>query len=256
MPKLSVIIITYNEQDNIESCLRSVQWADEIVVMDSYSQDETMAICRRFTDKCHQAQWLGFGAMKNAALDRATGDWVLSVDADERVSPQLAQEIIEAIKDCGDVVAYRVPRRALFLGRWIRHCGWYPGHVLRLFRRDAGRFQEKKVHEAVQVQGATGLLKNHLWHYTDWNLAHYFRKFDRYTTLAAQDLFEMGRRTRLGDLIFRPPVLFVKMYLLKAGFLDGIPGLILSGLSAAYVFTKYAKLWELAAGLHGERIST
>jgi len=247
MPTLSVILITFNEEANIEACLRSVQWADEIVVLDSHSQDETLSICRRFTDKCHRVEWLGFGKTKNAALDRSTGEWVLSIDADERITPELAEEIRRTIRDAGDRIGFWIPRRAWFLGRWIRHCGWYPGHVLRLFRRDAGRFQEKRVHEGVEVNGPTAALKNDLLHYTDRDLEHYFQTFHRYTSLAARDLFQAGRRAGVSDLVLRPLATFVKMYLLRAGFLDGLQGLLLCGLSAGYVFTKYAKLWELCA---------
>ena len=254
MPGLSVILITHNEEANIEACLRSVQWADEIVIVDSYSQDKTVSICRRFTEKCDQIRWMGFGQMKNAALDRATEEWVLSIDADERVTPELAREIRQAIEEAGNKVGFCVPRRAWFLGKWIRHCGWYPGHVLRLFRRDAGRFQEKRVHEGVLVQGSTGVLKHDLLHYTDRDLAHYFDKFHRYTTLAAQDLYQVGRRARPGDLILRPMAIFLKMYFIRAGFLDGLQGLILSGLSAGYVFTKYAKLWELEFKPHWKEV--
>lgn len=243
---LSVIVITHNEERNIVECLQSVSWANEIIVVDSQSNDRTVELARKFTEKIFVTEWLGFGAAKNFALQQAINDWVLWADADERVTPELAKEIQEVIRHVEiPYHGYEVARRAYFLGKWIKHCGWYPGYVVRLFRRTAARFSTIRVHEKLQVNGTIGRLKHELLHYTDENLFHYFSKFNRYTSLAAQDLADAGKRFSMYDLLFRPPFLFLKTYILRLGFLDGIHGLILCLLSSTYVLTKYAKLWEL-----------
>ncbi len=244
MSGISVIVITLNEEENIRDCLASVEWADEIVIVDAESADRTAEIARQFTPHVFVRPWEGFSASKNFAVAQCHHDWVLWLDADERVTPSLAHEIREAIAN-GEYDAYEMPRLANFLGRWIYHSGWYPGHVLRLIRRELARFNDAKVHEGLDYHGPRGRLKNHLLHYTDRTLEHYFRKFNRYTSLSAEQLYEQKRPFRLWDLLFRPPYLFFRMYLLKRGFLDGLQGFMLAVLSSAYVFTKYAKLWEL-----------
>lgn len=245
MATLTVITLTLNEERNIVSCLETVRWADEILVIDSGSTDATVALARAFTDRVFTIAWEGYGAARNFALGQAAGDWILWLDADERVTPELADEIRGILRaDPGEVNGYAIARRAYFLGRWIRHCGWYPGRVTRLFRKGKGRFDETRVHEHLHVEGRTLRTRHDLLHLTDPDLQHYLTKFNRYTSLAAEDMVAAGRRFSLADLLFRPPFQFVKMYILKRGFLDGVEGLILSVLSSAYVFTKYAKLWE------------
>jgi glycosyltransferase involved in cell wall biosynthesis len=246
MARLSVLVLTLNEERNIAACLESVRWADEIVVVDSGSSDRTTELARAFTEGVYQIEWRGYGATRNLALQKTSGEWILWLDADERVTPELAEEI-RAIIDRPHVPesGFRVARRAYFLGRWIRHCGWYPGRVTRLFRRERGRFTESNVHERLLLDGPVSDTRHDLIHLTDPDLAHYFAKFNRYTTLAAQDLRNAGRTFSVGDLLGRPLFAFVKMYVLKRGFLDGMQGFILCVLSSAYVFTKYAKLWEL-----------
>jgi len=245
MGKLSVIIITLNEEQNIVDCLETVRWADEIVLVDAKSSDRTVELASRYTDKIFVTEWLGFAEAKNFAISKAMNDWVLWLDADERVTPELADEIRNIVaQDSGDVAGYSVARRAYFLGRWIKHCGWYPGRVVRLFKKDKGTFSGSLVHEHLVLNGKIGELKNDLVHYTDSNLEHYFDKFNKYTTLASHELVQMKGKFRITDLLFRPPFLFFKMYILKLGFLDGMQGFILSVLSACYVFTKYAKVWE------------
>lgn len=243
---LSVIVITRNEENNIEECLQSVVWANDIIVVDAKSNDRTVELTKRFTSKVFVKEWLGFAAAKNFALDQAANEWVLWLDADERVIPKLAEEIKKIVQ--GSKVAYNgfeMARRAYFLGKWIKNCGWYPGYVTRLFRRTTGRFNESRVHERLGIRGPIGRLQYDLLHYTDQNLFHYFSKFNRYTSLAAEDLAEAGKIFSLYDVLTRPPFLFFKMYILRLGFRDGMHGLILSLLSAAYVFVKYAKLWEI-----------
>ncbi len=244
MNGLSVLIITHNEEENIRDCLESVRWAEEIVVVDAESRDRTVEIARRYTDKIWVRPWAGYAAAKNFALQQCTRPWVLWLDADERVPPELRLEILHTL-EYPQHAGYEIPRLAYFLGRWIHHGGWYPGYVLRLFRRDAARFNENRVHEGVQLEGSVGRLRHHLLHYTDRTLEHYLKKFNQYTSLAAEELADRGKRFRLIDLLLRPPYMFLRMYLLRAGFRDGLQGFLLAGFSAAYVFAKYAKLWEL-----------
>ncbi|HOX86578.1 MAG TPA: glycosyltransferase family 2 protein [bacterium] len=242
---LSVIVITYNEEKNIAACLESVAWADEIIVVDSKSPDRTVEIARQYTEHVYSTDFMGYAANKNFALAHASGDWVLWLDADERVTPELAQEIRHTLDQPSAVHGYEISRKAFFLGRWIRHCGWYPGYVLRLFRRESGRFNDRKVHEGLELSGERRRLHNDLLHFTDMDLEHYFDKFNQYTSLAAEDLADKQRHARLWDLLLRPTFLFIKMYLFKRGFLDGVQGWMLCLLSSAYVAVKYAKLWEL-----------
>jgi glycosyltransferase involved in cell wall biosynthesis len=244
LTRVSVIVITRNEERNIRDCLSSARWADEIIVVDSGSSDGTVAAAREFSDKVFERPWEGFGASKNFALSQARNDWVFWLDADERVTPELAEEIELSLSGQTDMVGFSVPRKAFFLGTWIRHCGWYPGRVVRLFRRDKAVFSNDRVHERLIVDGPVAELKSDLLHYTDPSLEHYFTKFNRYTSLAAEDLAGKGRRTGIGRMLLNPVWTFFRMYFLRLGFLDGMPGLILCMLSAGYVFTKYAKLWE------------
>jgi glycosyltransferase involved in cell wall biosynthesis len=246
MAHLSVVTLTLNEERNIGDCLETVRWADELIVVDSGSTDRTVELARAFTAHVYVIRWEGYGAARNYALSRATGDWILWLDADERVTDELAEEIREVVRRNDDsVVGYAVARRAYFLGRWIRHCGWYPSRVVRLFRRSSGRFTETRVHEELVINGRILPARHDILHFTDPDLSHYFAKFNKYTTLAAHDMEAAGRSFLLADLFIRPAYLFFKMYVLRLGFLDGLEGLILSMVSSAYVFTKYAKLWEL-----------
>ena len=247
MATLTVVTLTLNEERNITECLESVRWADQIIVVDSGSSDKTVPLAMEYTKDILRIEWRGYGHARNTALDQARGDWILWLDADERVTGELAAEIQKTIKDDPPSVAgFDVARRAYFLGKWIRHCGWYPGRIIRLFRRGRARFSETKVHEHLSLEGALGHLQNDLTHYTDGDLEHYFRKFNTYTSLAAEDLRVAGRTANLADLVLRPPFMFFKMFVLRLGFLDGVHGLILCVVSSAYVFVKYAKLWDLA----------
>jgi glycosyltransferase involved in cell wall biosynthesis len=248
--RCSVIIITLNEERHIAACLESVSWADEIIVVDSQSEDRTVEIARRFTPHVVVREWQGYSGQKNIALDLASGEWVLWIDADERVTPELATEIRPLIDRNPEENGFEIARRAFFLGQWIRHCGWYPGYVLRLFRREQGRFDDRAVHEGLELSGPRGRCENDLLHYTDDSLDHYMWKFNRYTSLAADELAAKGRRTGWLNIFFRPFHMFIKMYILKKGFLDGVRGLMLSMLSSAYVAVKYIKLWEQ---LHSSR---
>lgn len=245
MSRLSVAIITYNEEEEIKDCLESVKWADEIVVVDSFSTDKTLDICRQYTNKVFQHEWSGYSNQKNYAINVTTNPWILILDADERVSERLTKEIKEILdKDLG-VDGYYIPRKSYFLGRWIRYGGWYPDYSIRLFRKDKGRFEQREVHESVRINGKTAKLKNHLEHYTYRNLSEYIQRMDRYSTLAAMEMVGEGRRSGPRNILFRPILTFFRMYILKQGFREGIYGLLLAVLYSYYTFLKYAKLWEM-----------
>lgn len=245
---LSVIIITKNEADRIAACLDSIAFADEIVVLDSGSTDATCAIAREYGARVEcTADWPGFGPQKNRALDLATGDWVLSIDADEQVTPELAQAIRQVLR-APDADAYRIARLSSFCGRPIRHSGWWPDYVVRLFRRGAGRFTEAAVHERVVVQGRTGTLQGHFLHEPYANLEVFIDKINRYSTEAARSAFERGRRTSLFGPFGHAAWTFIRHYLLRRGFLDGWQGLVLAGMAATGSFYRYVKLYRLGRG--------
>ena len=252
MSKISCVIITYNESRNIRRCLESVNWVDEIVVVDSHSTDDTRDIAAAFTDRIHKLKWSGFGPAKEYARGKATGDWILSVDADEVVPGDLKEEIQRVTESQGSLDGYLLSRRSNFLGRWIRHGGWYPDLVLRLFRIEKGRFTGRVVHEEVRINGSIGRLKSDLLHHTDPDFDHYLKKLNRYTSLDAVQLLSEGRKAGVLDILFRPVLTFVKMYFFKRGFLDGLPGLILAVSSSFHVFSKYVKLWHLSKTGAGE----
>lgn len=243
---VTAVVIALNEERNIGACLDTLGWADEVIVVDARSSDRTAAIARERGAVVLEERWAGYGHARNVAIDRATGEWIFVADADERVPPELAGEIrsIAASGRSGGPDAFEVARRAYFLGRRIRHCGWYPGYVARLFRNGRARYDSSRVHERLEFTGPAGRLSNDLDHFTDDNLFHYLAKFDRYTGLAAEDLRGRGRGFSVADLVLKPPFQFFRMYVLRLGVLDGVHGLLLSLLSSAYVFVKYAKLWE------------
>ena len=244
--KLSVVVICRDEESNIRDCLESVKWADEIVVVDSGSTDRTLEIARRYTDHVHHHDWEGYGKQKDFAMGLATGDWVLNADADERVSAELASEIRQVLRqETPEPVAYSVPRKTFYLGRWITHGGWYPDRKIRLVRRGRGTWGNSPIHESLAVDGSTARLHGDLYHFTYRNISDHLHVIDEFTTLAAERLAAAGTRWVLPRLIFNPPWKFLRMYFLKLGFLDGRAGFIVAALGSAYVFLKYAKLWEL-----------
>jgi glycosyltransferase involved in cell wall biosynthesis len=242
--RLSVAVITKNEAQNIARCLESVPFADEIVVIDCGSTDETVAIARRFTDRVIQHEWEGHVRQKQFAVDSAANDWILSLDADEEVSAPLRALIKNLQRAEPNADAFTVRRRTFYLGRWINHSGWYPDTRIRLFDRRKARWGGLDPHDEVIGEGRVSALAGDLHHYSYRDLAHHLRQIDSYTTIMAEGYYQKGRRARLTDLLFRPAFKFVKAFFLQAGFLDGVRGLIISTLAAYYVFVKYAKLWE------------
>lgn len=244
MPKLSVIVITQDEAANIEAALDSVTWADELIVVDSGSSDETARLAERFTKHVSTRNWEGYGAQKNYAASLASHDWILSLDADERIPPELAEEIQELLKTEPVNHGYRIPRVAFHLGRWIRSTDWYPDYQLRLYTRRLASWNERRVHESVQVQGTTGTLRNEIHHLAYRDLSHHFMTMDRYTTLAAEEMSSQGQRGSLWKMVVHPPFAFIRNYLVRGGIRDGIPGFIVSVMNTYYVLLKFIKLWE------------
>jgi glycosyltransferase involved in cell wall biosynthesis len=244
-------MIAKDEEQNIEAALASVAGADEIVVIvDVESSDATAEISGRFTERVYLRPWTGYAAQKQAAIDLAAGPWVFLLDADERVTPELAREIGQAVErhasgGGGGVFGYYVARRNFFLGRWIRHGGWWPDYTLRLFRKDRAHVQPRLVHERVVVDGETEYLKHPFEHYTYKNLAEFEKKMQRYSALSADELvIKRTRRAGVFSIVVRPAATFLKMYILRGGFLDGMHGLILALLYGFSTFLKYAKAWE------------
>ncbi|MFB3901954.1 MAG: glycosyltransferase family 2 protein [Acidobacteriota bacterium] len=245
--RISAVIICCNEEEKIERALKSVQGVtDETIVVDSGSQDRTIEICRRYTDRVFQRHWEGYRRQKQYATDQARNDWVLSLDADEVVSPELESELGRwRCTAADDWAGYHIPRKTFFMGRWIEHTTWYPDWQLRLFRRSAGQWEGGRVHESFKVSGSIGTFHGHLYHYTYSNLSEFLQQLDRFSSLAAADLFDRGVRANLYHIVANPPLVFLKNYLLRRGFRDGPQGLVVSILSSASTLFKYLKLWEL-----------
>lgn len=241
---LSVIIITRNEAHNIRACLQSVSWTDEIIVVDSGSTDATVAIAREFTPQVYQHDWPGFGAQKNRALGYASKAWVLSLDADERVTPELRSQIEQTMGSAARD-GYYLPRLSQFCGCFIRHSGWYPDYVLRLFRREKGRFSDDLVHESVILQGSSGRLSSPLLHYSYMNEADVNRKIEQYATAAALQMFKNGKAVTRADAPLRAGWAFLRTYLLRLGFMDGMAGLGIARMNARTTYLKYKKLKAL-----------
>ncbi len=246
--KLSSIVIAKNEEKNIERCIKSqLTCIDEIVVLvDKDSNDRTLEIVKSFKNvKYEIAEWMGYAKTKQYAVEHTSNDWILWIDADEAITNNLAEELNQFKNGTPMHTAFSIPRKAFFLGKWIKHSGWYPGRVVRLFNKNKVKFDDSDVHEQLIFEGECGQLKNDIEHYTDPNIFHYFEKFNRYTSLAAKELSESSYSFSLADLLLRPFSIFIKMFFLKRGFLDGVHGFVLAVFSSLYVFTKYAKLWEL-----------
>jgi glycosyltransferase involved in cell wall biosynthesis len=245
VPKVSVTVITLNEAADIGDALKSVAWADELIVVDSMSTDDTAAIARRFTDRVVVREWPGYVEQKNYAAMIAANDWILSLDADERVTPELTREIGAMLEGAPPHAGYRMPRVTFHLGRWIRTTDWYPDYQLRLYDRRAASWTGRLVHESVTVSGSVGRLRGELQHFAYRDISDHLETIDRYTTYAAAQMHEAGQHSGLLGLSAHPPLAFLRNYLLKGGIRDGIPGLIVSAMNAYYVFLKFAKLSEL-----------
>jgi glycosyltransferase involved in cell wall biosynthesis len=254
VPKLSVTIITKNEAADIADAIESVRWADEIVVVDSESSDDTVTIARRYTGRVIVRAWPGYVAQKNYAASIASHDWILSLDADERVTAVLAEEIRSRLAGTPEHAAYRMPRVTWHLGRWIRTTDWYPDDQLRLYDRRTAEWTGRYVHEGVTVRGTVGRLQGELQHFAFRGIGDHLETIDRYTSYAARQMHESGRRAHLLQLVFHPPLAFLRNYVLRGGLREGAAGFVISAMNGYYVFLKFAKLWELqhSAAVHHE----
>lgn len=253
--KLSVIVTTFNEEENVTDCIKSVLWADEILLVDSFSTDRTLELAREFPVRILQREYFGSAAQKNWAIDRVTHDWVLIVDADERVPEALALEILSLLIEGPKAFGYAIRRENVFLGKVIRHSGWSTDRVVRLFRRDKGRYPNRRVHADLEVEGEIPVMRHPLIHFTFRSFNQYFPKFLNYAEWGAAQAFRDGRHCGILELMGRPTWRFFRTYFLQRGFLDGTHGFIVCTLQAFGVFLKYAQLWEFQIrSARGEKI--
>ncbi|HXV28477.1 MAG TPA: glycosyltransferase family 2 protein [bacterium] len=243
-PRLSVFIITYNEEKNIERCLRSIAWADEIIVVDSFSEDQTVEISKKYSAKVFLRDFTDYADQKNFALSQTTREWALSLDADEEVTEELKDEIMATIQSPAALAGYRIPHHPFIFKRKFFFSGTQDAKPMRLFRKSAARYAQP-IHEKVIIQGETGTLKRPFLHYTYETIGDYFQKFNRYTSMEAQLLKDKNHKLRLWDFSLKPFLLFLKLFLLKQGFRDGLEGFLFCAFSGGYVFVKYAKYREL-----------
>jgi glycosyltransferase involved in cell wall biosynthesis len=251
--KISAVLITYNEEANIEAALRSLEGiVSEIVVVDSFSTDLTVKIARRFTPKVFERKWTNYSDQKNYADGLASYPWILSLDADERLSPELREEIKALGPEEPACSGFSMPRRVYYLGRWIKHSGWYPDRKVRLFRKDRARWEGAYVHEDLVVDGEIRRLEGDILHFTYRNIADHLARINNFSDLGAQKLYAQRKKCRLRHLLLIPPGRFVKSYILRRGFLDGFAGLVIAVLNGYGIFVRYAKLREIWK--KGERI--
>ncbi|GJL56322.1 MAG: glycosyl transferase [Nitrospirales bacterium] len=244
-PTIAALVITKNEERHIAECLESVTWVDEIILVDAQSTDGTVAIAKRFTDCVFIRPWPGFGPQKNFGMEHVTSDWIVIVDADERVSVELAKEIQETLTTVSDDrAAFRVPRRNYFYGQWVRWGGAYPDYQIRLVRRGKAQYNDVAVHENLLVDGQIGTLSAHLDHHTERQITDHFRKFNLYTTLAASEKGKSQQSVAWYHLVCNPLVIFFKTYVVKKGYRDGTRGVIFAVFASMYTFVKYTKLLE------------
>ncbi len=241
---LSVVIVTKDEERNIETALQSVSRFSEIIIIDDFSADGTITIAQKYTNKIFQIKWQGYARQKQSGINKASMPWVLVLDADERVTEELAEEIGAALES-GDCDAFFIPRKNFFLGRWIRHGGWWPDYTLRLFRKDSAHVEQREVHEKIVADGKTAYCKNPMEHYTYRKISDYIKKMDVYSALAATEMRQKGIAAGLWQLVLKPPVTFLRMFLFQQGFRDGVHGFVLAVLYSFYTFLKYLKLREI-----------
>jgi len=244
--KISACILTFNEERKIARCLESLTWCDEIVVLDSFSTDRTIEICKQYTQNVHQREWRGYVGQRNTVREFAQHPWVLFMDSDEEVSPALRDEILKEF-DSPHIpyIGFEFPRQVYYLGRWIRHGEWYPDVKLRLFKKDYGRTEGQEPHDKVVVRGTVKRLKHPIWHYTYDDLADHINTLNRFSTITAQHRFAQDGKFFWLDMLFHPLFRFFKGYFLRGGFLDGRHGLAIALMASYGAFLKYAKQWEL-----------
>lgn len=244
MNKLSIIIIAGNEEKNIRDCLKSASFADEIVVVDSFSTDKTVEIAGEYTKNVYQKKWEGYAIQKRYSLEMAGNEWVLSLDADERVTPALRDEIVKLLKSEPGYDGYYIPRKTYFNGKWIKSCGWYPGYQLRLFRKSKTSVTNRLVHEGFEVAGKTGYLKGDIDHFTHESIEQTIRKINHYSTLEAQEKWQRKHVSAI-SIILHPIAAFFNHYIVKRGLTDGVEGLMISVFHAMTNLMTYMKMYEL-----------
>jgi glycosyltransferase involved in cell wall biosynthesis len=250
--KVSVVIVCYNEEENIERCLRSVTWADEIVVVDSFSTDKTVDICKEYTERVYQRKWAGHIQQKEYVISLAKNKWVFAIDSDEVVTDELRDEIFARLAtDQNRCDGYFVKRHTFYLGKWINHGGWYPDYKLRLFKKDKVYLGGENPHDKYFVDGKAVKLRGKINHYTYRNIADHLATIDSFSDIASDELLKRNNSLTLLRMLFKPPTKFFETFVYKLGVLDGIPGFIISVLTSYYIFLKYAKVWEKKRGLHG-----
>jgi glycosyltransferase involved in cell wall biosynthesis len=237
---ISAVLIVFNEENNLPACLESLRWVDEIVVVDGFSTDKTADVAHRYGAKIYQKAFSGYGAQKQYALDRASCDWVLSLDADERVTPGLREEILSVLSAGPASDGYQIPFQNFYFGQWLKHAGLYPDYHIRLFRRSAGAFTASAIHEGVDIKGKIGRLRNPAAHYSYPTVASYIKKMNSYSALLAAG----NQPFSLGHMMFSPVSKFLRLYVGRRGFLDGMGGLVYCLLASFYNFVRDAKVWE------------
>ena len=243
---ISCVTIVYNEEHNIRECLETATWMDEIIVVDSFSTDETKEIAQLYTKNIYQRSWNGFGRQKNFAIEKVTSAWVFILDADERISSELREEIEILLSSANSAssIAYAVPRRNMLYGQWVRWGGAYPDYQIRLFRTGTAKYNQVEIHENLLISGSVGTLQSHLTHFTENRISDHFKKIGYYTSLAAKEKQKVRATVYWYHLVVNPFVVFLKTYLFKKGFKDGIRGVIFAVHAGMYTFLKYAKLWN------------
>jgi glycosyltransferase involved in cell wall biosynthesis len=243
--RVSAVLVCCDEEENVERCLQSLTWTDEIIVVDSFSQDRTLGLCRKYTDRIFQREWSGMVQQRAYAVSLARNEWVFAIDADEVVSEKLRDEVLARLsEDKNEKSGYYVKRHSYYLGRWINHGGWYPDFKLRLFRKDKAYVGGENPHDRCFVHGKTAKLKGEIIHYPYKNISRQLCTIDNYSDIVSDRLFKEKSAFPLVKMYIKPPVKFIETYIYKLGFLDGLPGFVISVLSSYYVFMKYAKLWE------------
>jgi len=243
--KISGVIVCYNEEENIEKCLKSLAWTDEIIVVDSFSTDSTVDICRKYTDKVYQREWPGHKEQKKYVITLAKNDWIFAIDSDEVVTDALRDEMLMRLStDKDEYDGYCVKRHTFYLGRWIDHGGWYPDYKLRLFKKDKVYLGGENPHDKYFVDGRSAKLNGEIIHYTYKDISHQLRTIDRFSGIASDEMLKKNTSFVLLKMLVKPPVKFLETYVYKLGILDGLPGFIISVLTSYYTFLKFAKLWE------------
>ncbi|MEO6695308.1 MAG: glycosyltransferase family 2 protein [Ignavibacteria bacterium] len=245
MKKISAVIICKDEESNIEDCLKSILWCDEIIIIDSFSKDSTLKIAKIYTDNIFQNEWKGFSNQRKFALTKINYEWIISLDADERCGSELKNEINSVLsKDNIPEKGFLIPRKSFFLGKWVRHCGWYPDHQLRLFRKDSVYIGERLVHEGYEVNGETGKLKNDILHYTVNSISEFMSRINLYSTLSANEKMS-DRKIGVAYILIKPFLEFMKKYIFQMGFMDGITGVMVCYFHMMTKTLTYMKIREM-----------